>query len=376
MLQQISINQLTADMILAEDINSPNGSVTLKVGTVMTETWVKRITQWGIKAIKVKSEKEVAGFDDNELEKMLQSVLEPGKFHKENIPMKMAGDHAFFKVYNGLENQVSGVFLRTRCNRKVDIVGMQQLSKKMVDSILLLPEVLRYIQMPTRGEKYLYRHALDVAIYAGLLGRWLQYSKENVAALVYAGLIHDIGKANVLFEIISKPGTLTLKEQTMAKKHVSYGINLLEKTDIVPHDVLLAVHQHHERMDGAGYPNGIKDDEITDFAKILSIADVYDALTSNRYYKKAVSPMRAGEIMLNEMKGTFDLTYLNLFLTNVFESLLGESANLSNGMKGKIISFSNFPDLKPVIELVCGEKIDLAQLSDIDLVKIDFAECI
>ena len=70
MLQQISINQLTADMILAEDINSPNGSVTLKVGTVMTETWVKRITQWGIKAIKVKSEKEVAGFDDNELEKM------------------------------------------------------------------------------------------------------------------------------------------------------------------------------------------------------------------------------------------------------------------------------------------------------------------
>ena len=375
-MQQISINQLTADMILAEDIHSPNGSVTLRGGTVMTDTWVKRITQWGVKNIKVKPEKEAAGFDDSELDRMLQSVLEPGRFQKENTALKVKEDIAFLKVYNGLESQLSGIFVRTRCNSKVDIRGMQELSKKIADSILSIQDVVLFIQMPTRGEKYLYRHALDVAVYAGLLGRWLQYSKEEVAMLVYAGLIHDIGKANVLFEIISKPDALSHKEQIIAKKHVAYGVNILTQTAVVPQEILLAVEQHHERMDGAGYPNGLEGHEISAFAKILTIVDVYDALTSNRYYKKAVSPMRAGEIMLDEMKGAFDLNYLNLFLTNVFESLLGKSANLSNGMEGKIISFSNFPELKPVVELVCGQQIDLAQAVDIDLVKINFAECI
>lgn len=113
-MQQISIHQLTADMVLAEEINSPNGSVSLGIGTVITENWVQRIVQWGIKAIKVKKEKAAAGFDDSELDRMLESVLEPGKFHKENSPVKIRADAAFFKVYNSVENQLSGVFLRTR----------------------------------------------------------------------------------------------------------------------------------------------------------------------------------------------------------------------------------------------------------------------
>lgn len=374
LLQQISVDQLTVDMVLAEEINSPNGTVTLGIGTIITEAWAARIAEWGIKAIKIRTEKESATFDDNELDKMLQSVLEPGMHKKEDVPVARATEDVFFKVYNGIESQLCGVFLRTRCNGRVDIVGMERLSKKIAESILSMPKVLLFIQMPTRGENYLYRHALDVAVYAGLLGRWLQYSKADIAALVYAGLIHDIGKAKVLFEIISKPGRLNPEEQTMAQKHVSHGVRILTKTTVVPEKILAAVRQHHERIDGSGYPGGLTGGETTEFAKILAIVDVYDALTSNRYYKKAVSPMRASEIMYTEMNGTFDVTYLNIFLTHVFAALVGESVTLSNGMQGKLISFADFPDLKPVVELAEGEQIDLAHVGDIKVMKINFEE--
>lgn len=374
LLQQISVDQLTADMVLAEEINNPNGTVTLGIGTVITETWAKRIADWGITAVKVKTERESVAFDDNELDEMLQSVLEPTSHNKKEVAVPRTTETVFFKVYNGIESQLCGVFLRTRCNGQVDISGMEQLSKKITETILSMAGVLLFIQMPTRGENYLYRHALDVSVYAGLLGRWLQYAKADVAMLVYAGLIHDIGKAKVLFEIISKPDRLNPAEQTMAQKHVNHGVHILTKTAVVPEKILTAVGQHHERIDGSGYPNGLTGSETTDFAKILAIVDVYDALTSNRYYKKAVSPMRAGEIMCTEMSGAFDVTYLNVFLTHVFAALVGEMVTLSNEMQGKIISFGNFPDLKPVVELATGEQLDLAHLRDVKVMKINFAE--
>jgi len=317
-LQQVSVDQLTTDMVLAEEIHSLNGSVTLGIGTIITENWIMRLAQWGITTVKVKHEKEVVGFDESELDKMLQSVLQPNIDHKENSPVNGKVDYAFSKVYNGVEGQLCDIFLRTRCNGKADLVGMERLSKKITHSILSITGVLQFIQMPTRGERYLYRHNLDVAVYAGLLGRWLQYSEEDVVNIVYAGLIHDIGKAKVLFEIISKPGMLSPEEKMMMQKHVNGGVQILQNTGMVPEVIIAAVQQHHERIDGSGYPNGLQDSEITGIAKILAIADVYDALTSNRYYKKAVSPLRAREIMLDEMKGGLDLTYLNVFLTNVF----------------------------------------------------------
>jgi len=371
-LRQIPVNQLKPDMILAEEIISPEGNLTLGQGTVMTELWVTRIAKWGISSIKVKNEKEMASFNDSELEKMLQSVLQPGKQHKEIIPAQTTGSEMFFKGYNAVESQLCGMFLRTRCNGKVDIEGMERLSIKVVDSILSIPEVLQFLHFPTRGENYMYRHALDVAVYAGLLARWLKYSKKDITAIVYAGLLHDIGKAKVRFEIISKPSELNEEEHTMAQDHVHHGYRILTKNGNVPPKILLAVQQHHERMDGSGYPDGLQSEDITVFAKIIAIADVYDALTSDRYYRKAVSPLQAMDIMLNEMVGSFDLEIMNVFLTNICEKLVGESVLLSNGVRGRIVSFSEFPHLKPIVELGDGKILDFSSCFDIRIKKIIF----
>lgn len=374
MLRQIPVNQLKPDMILAEEIISPEGNLTLGQGTVITESWITRIANWGIASIKVKNENEMTGFNDNELERMLQSVLQPSKQHKDVRPAKTTISEMFFKGYNAVESQLCGIFLRTRCNGKVDIDGMEKLSVKVVDSILSIPDVLQFLHIPTRGENYMYRHALDVAVYAGLLARWLKCPKKDVVAVVFAGLLHDIGKAKVRFEIISKPSELNEEEHTMAQNHVQHGYKILTNNGNVPPKILLAVQQHHERMDGSGYPDGLQGEDITVFAKIIAIADVYDALTSDRYYRKAVTPLQAMDIMIHEMVGSFDVGMMNIFLTNICQKLLGEAVLLSNGVRGKIVSFSEYPHLKPTIELGDGKLLDFTSCADIRVKKIMFTE--
>ena len=161
---------------------------------------------------------------------------------------------------------------------------------------------------------YTYNHSVDVAIYSILLAK--QFFGEDKEILMHAGmggLLHDIGKRDIDVKIINKPGVLNAKEWETIKQHPTLGKDILSSIDSVPTESKNIVFEHHECFDGSGYPRGLKQDAISKLARIVSIADVFDALTTTRSYKKALETKTALEVMFSMQPGKFDPDLFKIF---------------------------------------------------------------
>ena len=173
-----------------------------------------------------------------------------------------------------------------------------------------------------------YAHSVNVALICRLIGKWKNFSEKDMDTLTLCGLLHDIGKSKIPNEIIGKPGKLTDSEYEEIKKHPVIGYNLVKNLDI-DQRIKNAVLLHHERFDGKGYPLGLTGNEIDDFTSIVSIADVYDALVSERVYKKAYSHKKAVEMILNGECGQFNPLLLEC-LQDIQDRIDEEFQNVEN----------------------------------------------
>jgi HD-GYP domain-containing protein (c-di-GMP phosphodiesterase class II) len=165
-------------------------------------------------------------------------------------------------------------------------------------------------------------HSVRVAVYLALFGRSTGYSGGSLMALIMAGLLHDLGKIEIPFQVLNKPGAITFDDRKTMRNHVVCTIDMLERTPGMPHSVVVAVTQHHERLDGTGYPQGLSGKEVSAFARQLAIADVFCAMTDIRPYRAAKSKEAALKEM-DSMKGAFDPS---LFM--VFKRLVTEESAL------------------------------------------------
>lgn len=173
---------------------------------------------------------------------------------------------------------------------------------------------------------YTYNHCVDVSVYAIVLARKVygDSNKELLIAAGLGGLLHDIGKRKVDFNIINKKSSLTTDEWSEIKRHPEYGRDFLDDIASIPDKTKLMVFEHHENFDGTGYPRGLKGDEISNLARIVSIADVFDALTTNRSYHKAVSSKEAMDLMFGMQPGKFDPDLFQSFNRKVRKKNLRE----------------------------------------------------
>lgn len=204
-----------------------------------------------------------------------------------------------------------------------------------------------------------YIHSLNVALISNILGRWLKLSKEDLDILTLGGLLHDIGKLLIPPKILLKNSTLTDSEYSIIKTHPIRGYQLMSKKGLNKH-VLNAILMHHERCDGSGYPSGLKDSRIDPFAKIIAIADVYDAMTSSRVYRAALCPFEAISIFETEGLQKYDPHYIMTFLEEIVQSYIGNQVRLSNKQIGEIVMINKQALSKPVVQV--GDKfIDLSK---------------
>ena len=184
-------------------------------------------------------------------------------------------------------------------------------------------------------------------------------NERDLNYLVTAALLHDLGKLSIPPEILNKPGRLTPEEYQIMKKHAEYSYKLLSnRWDISAH-IKQTVLLHHENYDGSGYPQGLLGKEQSIFVRILHVADVYDALTSKRPYKKPYSPYEAIEYLMGACGIMFDKQVVEVFLEYVPLFPKGTKVNLSDGRTGIIFENAGKHNLRPVIMLDDGEKIDL-----------------
>lgn len=213
-----------------------------------------------------------------------------------------------------------------------------------------------------------YAHSLNVALICSIFADWLHFNKADKKALIFAGMVHDIGKLCIPDKIIKKPSKLTEEEYNIIKTHPVLGYNIV-KDRINDPRVKAAVLMHHEKCDKSGYPAKLPGDKIPDFAKIVTIADVYDAMTSKRVYRNPLCPFEVIRMFEKEGFEKYDTRFILTFLSNVGQTYVNNSVELNDGRIGKIVLINNNYLSKPTI-IIDDDYIDLSKHSDLYIVNI------
>ncbi|MFA7611061.1 MAG: HD domain-containing phosphohydrolase [Sulfurimonas sp.] len=230
------------------------------------------------------------------------------KYNRDNMQKRL-------QILYEVNSQLFDIFLANKEN-KINLKCVELI----VESIIYLLEhdkIFIKNTMPYMPNDYkLKNHSLHVAIYALTLGYTLRFDKTELIKLGSAALLHDIGIKNIDKKIINKESELTPQETKIVQKHAQYSVDILKQNKIYDPYIINAVMHHHERYDGKGYPNSLTEDDISDFASILAICDVFDALTNNRPYRKHYSSFDALKMMMRDadMVNRFNQRYLHIAL--------------------------------------------------------------
>lgn len=229
-----------------------------------------------------------------------------------------------------------------------------------------LGQVLTYLE---QNDECTFRHSVGVALLARLIGKGRGMDESMLNDLTGAGFLHDIGKARIPLSILQKTGALTKREFEWIKLHPQYGYDMVKKAEGISKGRALAILQHHERMDGSGYPDGLTGPQIHEFGKIVAIADVFHAMISKRSYKQALPFYQVLQEMDSQAYGKLDPALTLLFMDKLMQTLIGNRVVLSNGGEAKIICVKPDDPVHPIVESN-GSFIDLAKTRSLSLVSL------
>lgn len=240
--------------------------------------------------------------------------------------------------------------------QKSDIEAIGSTAQDLIDSLSAKKDILINIADIKMYDDYTYHHSLSVSIMAIAIGIELGLTNQMLKELGLAGLLHDIGKVAIPIEIINKPGKLTPEEFDIVKMHPVHAANHLRERNLVNENIYAGIVGHHEKLDGSGYPLKLSGTDIHPYARILMVADVYDALTSNRPYRMPSPPNEAIEYVMGGMGSHFDERVVHAFLRKVAPYPIGSKVQLSNGETAYVMK--NYPDqpLRPMVAVIGKEK--------------------
>ncbi|ODP26581.1 HD-GYP domain-containing protein [Paenibacillus sp. PK4536] len=346
-MRLIPVTSLQPGMRLAKKIYNDEGVVLLSVDAELTNGIIRKLHNHGLDYVYIQD----ADTDDIVVEDIITSETRRKALQEIQVGFRSLIDpQAQKKNYPLIGRSFSGV---------VDSI---------LNDISTDPEVMIMLMNIHVKDQYLYHHSLNVCIYTLLLGKVHGYSTEELHVLGIGSLLHDIGKIRIPSSILSKPERLTDLEYEEIKLHTEYGFKMLKDEPGIP---LLAAHcayQHHERLNGSGYPRGITEPDIHDYAKWIAIADSYDALTTSRVYRSALLPHQALEVLYAGYGTMYDKYMMEIFKSRVAIYPIGLTVVLSNGLKGVVVHIHKSITQRPIIRILYNEAGErLASPYDLDL---------
>ena len=250
----------------------------------------------------------------------------------------------------------------TKVLKKMDIDAALDVANDLTEELSLNGDINVNLVSLRMNSDYTYKHSVSVAVLSVLTGIGIGLKKAMLKELAAAALLHDIGKINIPIEILDKPGPLTEEEYEKIKQHSELGYEKLKGNINISSKTKMGVYMHHENINGSGYPMGLKDDQIYMFAKIIHIADVYDAITNERAYKKAQPPQEAIEFLMSNSGSMFQPEYVKAFITYIPVYPKGRNVELSDGEIAVVVENRQMNTLYPVVRrLSDGVTIDLSE---------------
>ncbi len=355
----VPVSELIPGMIAARDIYNRNDQLIIPQNTEINENAIERITFFGILSVMVYLDETLEQEENNDNYEN-QFITEEDK--KEFEEFKENYDLTISSMETNMNQLLTmGENMDThQLIEDVDTLVYKSRSKYHVF------DMLHYIR---DFDDETYRHSLNVALINNVFADWLGMNQQEKELLTLCGLVHDVGKLLINKDILRKPGRLTENEFEEIKKHPVRGYQSIKDKNM-PESVKRAVLLHHERCDGNGYPFGFTTSEIDPYAAITSIADVYEAMTATRVYRKGMSPFEVIKILEEDGKKQFNPIFLVPILDNLTNTYLQHEVVLSNGLVGKIVLNNSTERSRPMVLLENGSFLDLAKERNISIQEV------
>ncbi|MCY7296007.1 HD-GYP domain-containing protein [Alteromonas sp. a30] len=251
--------------------------------------------------------------------------------------------------------------------------ALKESGAKIIDSLFANPYALQCLTLIKDDQEYLLQHCLNTAILMGVFAKHMGFDKQLIEELCLAGLLMDTGMSTVPQEIYDKPRKLTDNEWDIIHSHVDLGLEMIQQMDNLPETVKSIIVNHHERLDGSGYPANKSGDKITIYSRMAAIVDTYDALTSDRPWRKAHSPTAALKKLLADDSGKLDQSLVHQFIKCIGVHPVGSLVRLKSERLGIIVQSNPEDPLKPVVmtfySVTAGhhtemKRLDLAKSQD------------
>lgn len=340
-MQRVSVGLLEAGMVAAKNVRSAAGRLLVTADTVLSDSMVEKIQKTGIGSIYVRNP-------------LFQSL---------DIPDIVAED-VRMKTVMALQSAVTA-YKKTKA---LDVQPLKQLLRVLVTDIIRNRDsMIHQLDMRTYHD-YIYAHSVNTCILSVLIAVNMDYSESRLNDLALGTVLHDIGMMMLPDEILLKMGNLSPEESKRVQLHPEEGFDILRSVREIPTTAAHISFQHHERVDGKGYPRSLAADKIIEFAKVASVADIFDALVSDRPYRKGMLPHEAYEVMMTLANIYVDPEILHLFLTNVAVYPVGSVVQLDDGRHGVVTKVTPRLQVRPCVRLLTDKEGRLlAEPEEIDL---------
>lgn len=328
---RVLVSQLQKGMITARNVYSADGLMLLAADKEITSQYMQRLQELGIYAIYVRN----PFCEDVEIPTLLSDETR----------------------LQSIRTVKRGFDLLREKRGSVNLEEIRSFGWKLVSEILRNRQAMIHLTEIRTHDDYTFSHCVDVAALSVLVAANLGYNEDKLRELALGALLHDIGKVQVDPELLNKPAVLTEEEMAQMRGHSLFGFEILRRRN--ERISMPAVHialQHHEKYDGTGYPRGLKKEEIHYHARIVAVADVYDAITSDRPYRRALLPHDAYELMMISSGSHFDPHILPVFLAKIAVYPVGTIVRLNTGDIGVVIFVDPGLPTRPLLRLIMDSR--------------------
>ncbi len=347
-LMNIPSSILKPGMVIFDDVYNDAGALILIKDTILDKRQIEKICLNNVEKIKIKLTENDGLYASRE---EIKSV-----YNQENV-------RSFRQKYENKVDEVTHIIKEIGRGASVDVHSVNQISKHIMKEFSTVSDVINYLHLVRPMDNYTYSHSLNVSLMSIIIGRWMNLSEAEIDEIATAGLLHDIGKTKISEKLLVKPGKLTDSEFDELKKHPVLGYMMMENIKDATLNMRYAVLLHHEKIDGSGYPVGAVDEEIPLFPKIVAIADIYDAMTSNRSYRNRMCPFEVIKNFEMQTFGKLDTRILTVFIKNIANTYMGDFVELNSGEICEIVFINQNRIWQPIVRFG-DEFIDLSHDSE------------
>lgn len=338
---------------LSKNIFDKSGLLLYEKGTILTEDMLARLSAGSISVLKKPRPKRDGNF--------------------EFVPPQPVTEEKHFKLFNQKyeekKEEVERLIVDISTGGVVDIDAIASQTSDMMSQLENKKDLLKYLSFIEGTDDVTYGHSINVSLLCNLFGQWLGMNDEELRLLTAAGMLHDIGKTLIPPEIITKAGKLTDAEFTVIKQHPELGCKLLKERGVAV-EIQYAALMHHERVNGNGYPYGLAGDKIHKMASIVSICDIYDAMTADRSYRNKLCPFTIIDTFEHKFYGDLHTEYLFLFLEKISHSFKNHMVLLSNDEVGEVIHIHPHAISRPLVRTPEDTFINLADEKSLFILEV------